>query len=117
MFENPAKGRIHGIKARQELNVEGYSFEKVSRHVYVGLTDEEALWLSSRHNANGHFHHNMTHCDYVSSSDSHSNSFELSVTVIILYTLGASKLFQIEVSVQPTHSPIPKLSHACVYLL
>lgn len=66
--------------------MEGYSFEKVSRHVYVGLTDEEALWLSSRHNANGHFHHNMTHRDYVSSSDSHSNSFVLSVTVIILYS-------------------------------
>ena len=59
-------GGLHGIKARQELNAEGYSFTTVSSHVYVGLTDEEALWLASRHNANGHFHHQMTHRDYVS---------------------------------------------------
>lgn len=43
-----------------------YAFKVVSCHVYVGLTDEEALWLASRHNANGHFQHQMTHRDYVS---------------------------------------------------
>lgn len=60
------QGGLHGITACQELSAEGYSFDRVSSHVYVGFTDEEALWLASRHNANGHFHHHMTHRDYVS---------------------------------------------------
>ena len=67
VYRYEVHGGLHGIKARQELNAEGYSFQKVSSHVYVALTDEEALWLASRHNANGHFHHNMTHRDYASS--------------------------------------------------
>ena len=40
-------GGLHGIKACQELNAKGYSFERVSSHVYAGLSDEEALWLAS----------------------------------------------------------------------
>ena len=28
--------------------------------MYVGLTDEEALRLASRHNINGHYNHKMT---------------------------------------------------------
>lgn len=60
------KGGLHGIKARQELNAENDTFTVVSCHVYVGLTDEEELWLASWHNANGQFQHNMTHQDYVS---------------------------------------------------
>ncbi len=59
-------GSVHGIKARQVLNSEGSMLKVVACHVYAGLTDEESLWLASRHNANGHFHHNMTHRDYVS---------------------------------------------------
>ena len=66
VYQYEVHGGLHGIKARQELNAEGYSFERVSSHVYAGLSDEEALWLASRHNANGHFHHHMTHRDYVS---------------------------------------------------
>ena len=66
VYRYEVHGGLHGIKARQELNEEGYSFERVSCHVYAGLSDEEALWLASRHNANGHFHHTMTHRDYVS---------------------------------------------------
>ena len=58
-------GGLHGVTAWQELNVEGFKFETISCHVYAGLTDEEALWLSSRHNANGQFQHRMTHRDYV----------------------------------------------------
>ena len=59
------QGGLHGVLARQELNAEGYLFPTVPCHVYAGLTDEEALWLASRHNSNGHFHHHMTHRDYV----------------------------------------------------
>ena len=58
-------GASMASKARQDLNAEGYKFEMVSCHVYVGLSDEEALWLASRHNANGHFQHQMTHRDYI----------------------------------------------------
>ena len=35
--------------------------------IYCGLSEEECLRLASRHNANGHFNHHMTHRDYVSS--------------------------------------------------
>lgn len=34
--------------------------------VYCGLSDEECLRVASRHNINGHFHHEMTYSDYVS---------------------------------------------------
>lgn len=66
VYRYEVHGGLHGIKARQELNAEGHAFETVTCHVYAGLTDEEALWLASRHNANGHFQHQMTHRDYVS---------------------------------------------------
>ena len=33
--------------------------------VYCGLSDEECLRLSARHNINGHFNHKMQHKDYV----------------------------------------------------
>lgn len=66
VYRYEVHGGLHGIKARQELNAEGHDFAVVSCHVYVGLSDEESLWLASRHNANGHFQHQMTHRDYVS---------------------------------------------------
>ena len=47
VYRYEVHGGLHGIKARQELNEEGYSFERVSCHVYAGLLDEEALWLAS----------------------------------------------------------------------
>lgn len=46
VYRYEVHGGLHGIKAQQELNAEGYSFQKVSSHVYVSLTDEEALWLA-----------------------------------------------------------------------
>lgn len=67
VYRYEIQGGLHGIKACQELNAENDTFTVVSCHVYAGLTDEEALWLASRHNANGQFQHNMTHRDYVSS--------------------------------------------------
>ena len=41
-------------------------FKECLAFVYVGLKDEEALRLASRHNQNGHFNHDMTFQDYVS---------------------------------------------------
>ncbi len=64
VYRYEVHGGVHGIKARQVLNSEGSMHAESS--LYAGLTDEESLWLASRHNANGHFHHNMTHRDYVS---------------------------------------------------
>ena len=66
VYRYEVNGGLHGIRARRELNQEGCSYDVVPCHVYAGLTDEECLWLASRHNANGHFHHIMTHHDYVS---------------------------------------------------
>ena len=34
--------------------------------IYCGLTNEEALRVATHHNVNGHFHHAMSHRDYVS---------------------------------------------------
>ena len=62
VYRYEVQGGLQGINARQELNADGYSFQNVSSHVYVALTDE-ALWLASKHNAN--WHHNTTHQDYV----------------------------------------------------
>lgn len=70
-------GGLHGVTARQELNEEGLNFETISCHVYAGLTNEEALWLSSRHNANGQFQHRMTHRDYVCSAIDTDNGYEM----------------------------------------
>ncbi len=38
--------------------------QTVLAEVYVGLTDDEALRLASRHNTNSHFIHKLTHRDY-----------------------------------------------------
>lgn len=65
VYRYEVQGGLHGVIARQELNSEGHKLDMVSCHVYVGLSDEEALWLASRHNANGQFQHRMTHRDYV----------------------------------------------------
>ena len=55
------------------LALQGHSCMKNS----VGLTDDEALRLSTRHNKNGHYVHAMTHCDYVSSVIRLTNVFLL----------------------------------------
>ena len=51
--------------------------DSVTCNVYVGLDDEEALWLATRHNSNGHFHHAMTHREYVSNMYMMSIIFQL----------------------------------------
>lgn len=41
-------------------------YKEVTAIVYCGLNDEQCLRVASRHNTNGHFHHEMTYGDYVS---------------------------------------------------
>ena len=67
MYE--VQGGLHGVTARQQLAEEfpeSQEYKSVLAFVYVGLTDEEALRLATKHNINGHFNHQMTHRDYVS---------------------------------------------------
>ena len=63
VYKYEVHGGLHGLRARQELNE---VTSPVWCEVYVSLNDEEALWLASRHNANGHFNHKMSHRNYVS---------------------------------------------------
>jgi hypothetical protein len=61
-------GGLHSITAKKELLEEmpGHSiYSNCLAFVYCGLTDEECLRLSARHNVNGHFNHKMQHKDYV----------------------------------------------------
>lgn len=66
--------------AKQQLSVdypENPFFSTCVAEVYVGLTDEEALRLSQRHNEISHFTHKVTHRDLVSnciSSHLHNRS-------------------------------------------
>ncbi len=57
--------------------------QTVLAEVYVGLTDDEALRLASRHNTNSHFIHKMTHRDYVS----HTNENKITVSIYIIDTI------------------------------
>ena len=67
VYNYEVQGGLHGLYARKELLQQKVAItDTVSCNVYAGLTDEEALWLATRHNSNGHFHHAMTHREYVS---------------------------------------------------
>lgn len=62
-------GGQHSARAKAELlkeNPDNPQFCKILAEVYMGLSDKESLRLTSRHNANGHFIHRMTHKDCVS---------------------------------------------------
>ena len=70
VYTYEVQGGLHGLYARKELQQEKANVsESVSCRVYAGLSDEEALWLATRHNSNGHFHHAMTHHEYVNHYD------------------------------------------------
>ncbi len=61
-------GGQHTALARKSVskkNPGNSHFQQVLSEVYVGLTDDEALRLASRHNSNGHFVDKMTHRDHV----------------------------------------------------
>ena len=67
VYSYEVQGGLHGLYARKELLKQRIDVtDVVSCNVYAGLTDEEALWLATRHNSNGHFNHAMTHREYVS---------------------------------------------------
>ena len=40
-------------------------FQQTVAEIYVGLSDEQALQLATRHNLNSHFVHKTTHRDLV----------------------------------------------------
>ena len=69
MYMYEVHGGLHGITAKQELAnkyPDSQQYKSMLAHVYIGLSDEEALRLATRHNINGHFNHHLTHRDYVS---------------------------------------------------
>ena len=62
-------GGQHTALARKEIAKKFPDYmllQQIHAEVYIGLTNDEALRLASRHNVNGHFVHRMTHRDYVS---------------------------------------------------
>ena len=68
VYKYEVLGGHHTSTARSELHKENPDnplFSHILAEIYVGLTDDEALRLASRHNDNGHFVHKMTHWDYV----------------------------------------------------
>jgi len=68
VYKYEVLGGQHTSAARAELHAESPDnplLAQVLAEVYIGLTDNESLRLESRHNANGHFIHRMTHRDYV----------------------------------------------------
>ena len=68
VYKYEVLGGHHTTTARAELHREQPNNPLLSHilaEVYVGLTNDEALRLASRHNTNGHFVHEMTHWDYV----------------------------------------------------
>ena len=69
VYKYEVLGGQHTSQARAELHREQPDnplYATILAEVYVGLSDDEALRLASRHNINGHFIHKMTHRDYVS---------------------------------------------------
>lgn len=69
VYKYEVHGGTHSRAARLALLDEAptnQSYARVEVDVFVGMTDAECLRLAARHNINGHFHHEMTHRDYVS---------------------------------------------------
>ncbi len=70
VYKYEVHGGTHSRAARLALLEESPkddNYGHVLAEVFVGLTDSECLRLAARHNINGHFHHQMTHREYVSS--------------------------------------------------
>lgn len=69
IYKYEVHGGTHSRAARLALLEEkpnDKNYGEMWADVYAGLTDAECLRLAARHNINGHFHHEMTHRDYVS---------------------------------------------------
>ena len=70
VYKYEVLGGLHTLKAKAQLSQmypDNPFFQHTLAEVYVGLTDEQALRLSQRHNVNSHFIHKITHRDMVSS--------------------------------------------------
>ena len=68
VYKYEVLGGLHTYLARSQLSQEvpdNEHYRFVNGYVYVGLTDEEALRLATRHNQNSHFTHKITHRDLV----------------------------------------------------
>ena len=61
-YTSPARAELHQEQPDNPL------FTTILAEVYVGLSDDEVLYLASRHNINGHYIHKMTHQDYVNTA-------------------------------------------------
>ena len=74
IYKYEVHGGLHSLQAREELATKGFMGQscQVLCDVYVYLNDEEALWLASRQNTNGHFNHHMTP-NYVSHHNNYHN--------------------------------------------
>ena len=69
LYRYEVLGGLHTFLAKSNLMVdypEMPFYKTCMAEVYVGLTDEEALRVSKRHNVTSHFNHNVTHRDLVS---------------------------------------------------
>ena len=61
-------GGLHSLLAKSQLlaeNPDNPFFKMCLCDVYVGLSDEETLRLSQRHNQTSHFTHSVTHHDLI----------------------------------------------------
>ena len=62
-------GGTHNVLATKNLHKkypDQVVFEKRYAWIYLGLSDDDALWLASMHNKSGSFRHGMTFQDEVS---------------------------------------------------
>ena len=61
-------GGAHNTTAAKKLNLqfpENPHYQFRYARIYVGLNDEEALWLGTRHNLTGEFRHSITFLEEV----------------------------------------------------
>lgn len=68
LFSYEVLGGLHTLLAKSQLvgeHADNPFFKTCLAEVYVGLSDEEALRLSQRHNQTSHFVHGVTHRDLV----------------------------------------------------
>ena len=68
VYKYEVLGGLHSFQAKLELTKEHPDnpfFKEALAEVYTSLSDEQALRLAQRHNANSHFVHKITHRDLV----------------------------------------------------
>lgn len=77
-YEYEVLGGTHVMLATKQLN-ETYpaneSFQGRVARIYIGLSDQEALWLGAMHNNTGAFRHQLTYRDEVRMLYFHNNYY------------------------------------------